>query len=67
MGRIRGIPILGLILLWASLSVYASDFYEWTDENGVTRFADFQLRESERLLQRLNIYASDNAVPQHWR
>ena len=28
---------------------------------------DFQLRESERLLQRLNIYASENAVPQHWR
>jgi predicted aspartyl protease len=28
---------------------------------------DFQLRESERLLQRLNVYASDNAVPLEWR
>jgi hypothetical protein len=30
-------------------------------------FVDFQVRESERLLQRLDLYASDNAVPQHWR
>lgn len=29
--------------------------------------ADFQARESERLLQRLDQHASDHAVPQHWR
>jgi hypothetical protein len=29
--------------------------------------ATFQTREAERLLQRLHAYASDNAVPQHWR
>lgn len=30
-------------------------------------FAEFQTRESERLLRRLDLYASDNAVPRHWR
>jgi hypothetical protein len=30
-------------------------------------FVDFQVRESERLLQRLDMYASDHAVPRHWR
>jgi len=30
-------------------------------------FTAFQVRESERLLQRLDAYASDNAVPRHWR
>ena len=30
-------------------------------------FTSFQMRESERLLQRLDGYASDNAVPRHWR
>jgi hypothetical protein len=33
----------------------------------VRAFAGFQVRESERLLQRLDAYASDNAVPRHWR
>jgi hypothetical protein len=28
---------------------------------------EFQTREAERLLQRLDMYASDNAVPRHWR
>ncbi len=28
---------------------------------------EFQAREAERLLQRLDLYASDNAVPRHWR
>jgi hypothetical protein len=30
-------------------------------------FAEFQARESERLLQRLEVYASNLAVPRHWR
>jgi len=30
-------------------------------------FAEFQAREAERLLQRLDGYASDSAVPRHWR
>jgi hypothetical protein len=30
-------------------------------------FIEFQLREAERLLLRLDLYASDNAVPRHWR
>jgi hypothetical protein len=30
-------------------------------------FVDSQVRESERLLQRLDGFASDNAVPRHWR
>ena len=30
-------------------------------------FVKFQLREAERLLLRLDLYASDNAVPRHWR
>jgi clan AA aspartic protease (TIGR02281 family) len=30
-------------------------------------FVDSQVRESERLLQRLDLFASDNAVPRHWR
>ena len=30
-------------------------------------FVQFQLREAERLLLRLDLYASDNAVPRHWR
>jgi len=38
--RIRVASILGLLLLCASLSAYSSDFYEWTDENGVTHFAN---------------------------
>ncbi len=28
---------------------------------------NFQVREAERLLLRLDLYASDNAVPRHWR
>ena len=32
-----------------------------------TAFAEFQAREAERLLQRLHSYASNHAVPQHWR
>jgi hypothetical protein len=32
-----------------------------------TAFVEFQAREAERLLQRLDLYASDNAVPRHWR
>jgi hypothetical protein len=32
-----------------------------------TPFVEFQVRESERLLQKLDIYASNNAVPRHWR
>jgi hypothetical protein len=32
-----------------------------------TEFVEFQAREAERLLQRLDLYASDNAVPRHWR
>ena len=36
-------------------------------ESQAASFIDFQVRESQRLLQRLHIYASDNAVPQHWR
>jgi hypothetical protein len=34
---------------------------------GAKAGADFQVRESERLLQRLSLYASDNAVPHEWR
>jgi hypothetical protein len=30
-------------------------------------FIEFQVREAERLLLRLDLYASDNAVPRHWR
>ena len=30
-------------------------------------FVEFQAREAQRLLLRLDLYASDNAVPQHWR
>jgi len=30
-------------------------------------FIDFQAREAQRLLLRLDLYASDNAVPRHWR
>jgi hypothetical protein len=30
-------------------------------------FVDFQAREAQRLLLRLDQYASDNAVPRHWR
>lgn len=30
-------------------------------------FIDFQAREAERLLKRLDNYASDHAVPRHWR
>ena len=32
-----------------------------------TEFAEFQAREAERLFKRLDMYASDNAVPRHWR
>lgn len=32
-----------------------------------TAFVEFQAREAERLLQQLDIYASENAVPRHWR
>ena len=31
------------------------------------KFVNFQVREAERLLLRLDLYASDNAVPRHWR
>ena len=30
-------------------------------------FLDHQVREAEKLLQRLEMYASHNAVPRHWR
>jgi len=30
-------------------------------------FVEFQAREAQRLLLRLDLYASDNAVPRHWR
>ena len=30
-------------------------------------FVEFQAREAERLLLRLDLYASDNSVPRHWR
>ena len=30
-------------------------------------FIEFQVREAERLLLRLDLYASDNSVPRHWR
>ena len=32
-----------------------------------TEFIEFQAREAERLLRRLDNYASDNSVPRHWR
>ncbi len=31
------------------------------------KLVQFQVREAERLLLRLDLYASDNAVPRHWR
>jgi hypothetical protein len=31
------------------------------------RFVDYQIREAEQLLMRLEGYASDHAVPRHWR
>lgn len=34
---------------------------------GDSAFLEFQERESKRLLLRLDQYASDNAVPRHWR
>jgi len=37
------------------------------DGSQAAAFVEFQVRESERLLNRLEVYASDNAVPQHWR
>ena len=40
MSRIRAISILVAMILCTSLFVYSSDFYEWTDENGVKHFAD---------------------------
>ena len=30
-------------------------------------FVEFQAREAQRLLLRLDLYASDNSVPRHWR
>jgi len=36
-------------------------------ESSAAEFVEFQVRESERLLRRLENHASDNSVPQHWR
>lgn len=36
-------------------------------DSDAAAFIEFQARESQRLLQRLDNYASDNAVPRHWR
>jgi len=36
-------------------------------DSNAARLVEFQVRESERLLQRLENHASDNSVPQHWR
>jgi hypothetical protein len=33
----------------------------------VNALVRFQAREAERLLQRLDLFASDHAVPRHWR
>lgn len=46
------------------------DYAKSTDQRPGSRaekFVEFQLREAERLLLRLDLYASDNAVPRHWR
>jgi len=36
-------------------------------DSKASAFIDFQAREAQRLLLRLDLYASDNAVPRHWR
>lgn len=38
-----------------------------TLKSDVRSLAEFQARESEKLLQRLDVHASNNAVPRHWR
>lgn len=52
----------------------ASDY--WTEraraldgraDTGSANFVRFQAREAQELLQRLDLFASDNAVPRHWR
>jgi hypothetical protein len=59
-----------------TFSEFASTVEMWKGHSDATRgklgskaqaFVDQQVREAERLLQRLHVYASDNAVPRHWR
>jgi len=47
-----------------------ADHPEWVKGrvgSDLKSFLEFQVRESDRLLRRLENHASDNAVPQHWR
>jgi len=41
--------------------------FEGRPDSRTAKFLEYQARESERLLQRLEGFASDHAVPQHWR
>ena len=51
---------------------YVRDVWREAADSDVRRteqgaaFVEFQARESDRLMRRLESYASDNAVPQHW-